>query len=55
VHISSIDDDYYEFNERNYTLIGTHTGRKFAIGDQVRVQLVRVSVEEAKIDFELVE
>lgn len=55
VHISSISDDYYEFNERNYTLIGTHTGRKFAMGDTVRVQLVRVSVDDAKIDFELVE
>lgn len=55
VHISSIADDYYEFNERNYTLTGNHTGRKFAMGDQVQVQLVRVSVEDAKIDFELVE
>lgn len=55
VHISSIADDYYEFNERNYTLTGTHTGRKFAIGDTVRVQLVRVNVEEAKIDFELLD
>ena len=55
VHISSIADDYYEFNERNYTLTGNHTGRKFAMGDQVKVQLVRVSVEDAKIDFELVE
>ncbi|MGI5911575.1 MAG: ribonuclease R [Syntrophomonadaceae bacterium] len=55
VHISSITDDYYEFNDRNYTLVGRHGGRKFAIGDQVRVQLVRVEVDEAKIDFELVD
>ena len=53
VHISSIADDYYEFNDRNYTLIGRHGGRKFAIGDQVQVQLVRVDVDDAKIDFEL--
>jgi len=55
VHISSITDDYYEFNDRNYTLLGRHTGRKFAIGDEVRVQLVRVDVDEAQIDFELIE
>ncbi len=54
VHISSIADDYYEFNERNYTLIGRHSGRKFAIGDPVQVQLVRVDVDDAKVDFELV-
>jgi ribonuclease R len=55
VHISSIADDYYEFNDRSYTLIGTHTGRKFSIGDEVRVQLVRVDVDDTKIDFELVD
>lgn len=55
VHISSISDDYYEFNDRSYTLVGNHTGRKFAIGDKVKVQLVRVDVNEAKIDFELVD
>jgi ribonuclease R len=55
VHISSIADDYYDFNDRNYTLVGRHSGRKFAIGDQVQVQLVRVDVDDAKIDFELVD
>jgi len=54
VHISTIADDYYEFNDRNYTLTGTHTGQKYSIGDQVRVQLVSVDVDAAKIDFELV-
>ncbi len=55
VHISSITDDYYEFNDRSFTLRGIHTGRTFAIGDEVQVKLVRVEVNEAKIDFELVE
>lgn len=55
VHISSIEDDYYEFNERSYSLIGVHRGRKFSVGDEVRVQLVRVDVDDAKIDFELTE
>jgi ribonuclease R len=54
VHISTIADDYYEFNDRDYTLIGTHTGRKFAIGDEVNVQLVRVDIDDAQIDFELI-
>ncbi|HNX29425.1 MAG TPA: ribonuclease R [Syntrophomonadaceae bacterium] len=54
IHVSSIADDYYEFNDRNHTLQGRHTGHKFAIGGQVRVQLVRVDVDEARIDFELI-
>lgn len=55
VHISSIADDYYLFSDRTYTLRGRHSGRKFAIGDSVRVQLVRVDVDEGKIDFELLQ
>lgn len=54
VHVSSITDDYYLFNERNYTLMGEHTKKTFHIGDKVRVQLVRASIEERQIDFELV-
>lgn len=54
VHISSIVDDYYVFNDRNYTLTGNHSGRKFSIGDTVKVLLVKVDTTEAKIDFELI-
>ena len=53
VHISSIQDDYYEFNDRNYTLLGTHTGKRYSIGDEVRVLLVKVDVDAVKIDFEI--
>lgn len=53
VHISTIADDYYEFNDRAFTLVGTHTGRKYSIGDEVRVLLVKVDADAAKIDFEI--
>lgn len=54
VHVSTLTDDYYLFNERNYTLTGEHTRRIFRIGDKIRVQLARASVEDRQIDFELV-
>ncbi|MEQ8201834.1 MAG: ribonuclease R [Syntrophomonadaceae bacterium] len=54
VHISSIHDDYYQFNDRNYTLVGNYSGKTYAIGDEVRVILVKVDVDDVKIDFELV-
>jgi len=47
-------DDYYLFNERNYTLMGESTKKTYRIGDKVRVQLMRASVEDRQIDFELV-
>ncbi|MDD4775707.1 MAG: ribonuclease R [Syntrophomonas sp.] len=54
VHISSIQDDYYHFNDRTYTLTGSHGGKTYSIGDKVRVLLVKVDVDDVKIDFELV-
>lgn len=54
VHVSSISDDYYDYNDRTLTLVGSHSGRKFSIGDMVRVLLLKVNTDDAKIDFELV-
>lgn len=54
VHVSTMADDYYLFDEKNYTLTGDHTGKIYRIGDKVRVQLVRASLEDREIDFELV-
>ena len=53
VHVSTIDDDYYIYDEKHLRLIGEHTKRVFRIGDTVKVTLVRVDVEERRVDFEL--
>lgn len=54
VHISYLTDDYYDFHEKQYALIGQRTGRMFRIGDEVRVRVVNVDVDEHTIDFEVV-
>lgn len=54
IHVSTMTDDYYLFDEKNYTLTGEHTGKVYRIGDQVKVQLVRASIDDREIDFELV-
>lgn len=53
VHISSLQDDYYLYDDRQLILVGRSTGKIYRFGDTVEVQLVKVNVEEAKIDFEL--
>ncbi|MGE5454751.1 MAG: ribonuclease R [Methylocystaceae bacterium] len=53
VHISSISDDYYIFDDKAYTLYGKNRGTRYRIGDQVKIKLNNVNVSEAKIDFEL--
>ncbi|MGE5398651.1 MAG: ribonuclease R, partial [Chitinophagales bacterium] len=52
VHISALADDYYYFDDRQLILIGKHTRKIYRIGDPVRVQLIKVNVDEGKLDFE---
>jgi ribonuclease R len=54
VHITSLGNDYYIFDATKHRLIGERTKETYRLGDTVRVQLVRVDLDEAKIDFELV-
>jgi ribonuclease R len=54
VRVTSLYDDYYQYHEKNYSLVGERTHRKFKIGDEVRVRVDRVDVERQHIDFGLV-
>jgi ribonuclease R len=53
VHVSSLGDDYYEYDEDTYSLIGKQTKRRFRLGDLVRIQVAHVDLEDRRIDFEL--
>ncbi|SHI95886.1 RNAse R [Dethiosulfatibacter aminovorans DSM 17477] len=51
VHISNMTDDYYFYDERNYSMIGEMTKKTYKIGDVVNVRLVNVNIQKAEIDF----
>jgi len=53
VHVNRLEDDYYEFREEEYALVGDRRGKRFRLGDRVRVQVSRVDKEERQIDFTL--
>jgi len=55
VRLSSMDDDYYTYNERSLCLIGERTKKIYRIGDKVDVQLIKVSVETRQIDFIIID
>ena len=54
VRMTSLHDDYYQYHEKRYCLVGERTHRTFKIGDRVKVRLERVDVERRHIDFGLV-
>ncbi|QKG85844.1 ribonuclease R [Kroppenstedtia pulmonis] len=55
VHVSYMTDDYYQYHEQTYSLIGERTGKRYHIGDPVKVKVTGVNLDEHKVDFELVE
>jgi len=55
VHISDLGQDYFQFDSAKHMLRGERTGVKYQLAGRVRVKVVRVNLEQAKIDFVLVE
>lgn len=54
VHISELDNDYYQYDASGHRLIGERTRRVFRLGDKLRVQVARVDLDDRKIDLMLV-
>jgi ribonuclease R len=53
VRADSIMDDYYRFEPEKYRLVGDRSKKTYGIGDQVRIKVLRVDLENREIDFEL--
>jgi ribonuclease R len=51
VRLVDLHDDYYEFDEKQMIYIGEHTRKVYHVGDDVKVRVERVSIEEREIDF----
>jgi ribonuclease R len=54
VHVSQLPNDYYHFDPVRHLLKGERTRARYTLGDAVRVQVLRASMEDRKVDFRLV-
>ena len=55
VHVSSLQGDYFEYNENAYEMVGQRTGKTYRLGQTVRVQVVKADRTTRTVDFELAE
>ena len=53
VPMHDLDDDYYEFDERNYCLVGRRRHHKYQLGDAIRIKVARANIEKRQLDFVL--
>ena len=51
VPMRDLDDDYYDFDERNYCLVGRRFHHKYQLGDAVKIQVARANIEKRQLDF----
>ena len=54
VHVSTLTNDYYHYHSDTFTLTGERSGYRFALMDEVEIQVAKVDLEDRKIDFELI-
>ncbi len=54
VHISTLESDHFIADELNHTMTGEHHGKRYRLGDMVKVQLVKANKETGDIDFVIV-
>ncbi|MGB4948617.1 MAG: ribonuclease R [Candidatus Competibacter denitrificans] len=55
IHVTALRNDYYQFDPVGQRLRGDRSGQIYRLGDSLRVRVVRVDLDERKIDFELIE
>lgn len=53
IPIRCLDDDYYEFDEKNYCIVGRHTGKRYQLGDELTVKIAKADLVKKQLDFEL--
>jgi len=54
VRLRDMKDDFYELNEKLYAIVGKNTGKKYSLGDKIRVKLVASDPERKTLDFKFI-
>jgi ribonuclease R len=55
VHVTELGQDYFHFDAARHQMMGERTGKRYRLGDKVRIRVVSVDIETSRIDFALVE
>lgn len=55
VHVSQLGDDFFIYDATTQTLVGQNQGQIFGLGDQVKIKVAGVNLEERKIDFDIIQ
>jgi ribonuclease R len=51
IRVAEVGDDYFEYDEKHYQLVGKRTGKRYRLGDPIKVKLTAARVAEKELDF----
>ena len=54
VHVSSIANDYYAYDEKSYSLVGKHKKKVYRLGDQVKVKIIKADLDKKQMDLSII-
>ena len=54
VPLHELTDDYYQFDEKNYCITGRRSRRRYQLGDEVEIEILRANLEKKQLDFKIV-
>lgn len=52
--MTELDDDFYEFDEKNYCIVGRHHHKIYQLGDRVTIKVAKANLVARQLDYELV-
>jgi len=53
VHVSELGEDYFQYDNVKHQMLGERSGKRYRLGDRLRVKLVKADLESGRIDFVL--
>jgi ribonuclease R len=53
IHIRELSDDFFEYDEENYSIKGRHTGKVYMLGDRVNIEVVKADLQKKQLDYKL--
>lgn len=55
IAMRELRDDFYEYDEDNYSIYGRHNGKVFQLGDPIKIEVLRANLSKKQLDFAMVE
>jgi ribonuclease R len=51
IALRELQDDFFEYDEENYSIRGRHSGKVYMLGDEIKVEIVKADLQKRQLDY----